>query len=213
MQRRAEQTRHVILKAAAETFEARGYLGTSLQNIVTGRHVSKGALYFHFPSKEDLALAILSEQQELWPSLISDLRRHEKSAIRLLLGLFWQATGILRDDALARAGTRLACELDLIDSSAPRLFAGWADVVEELLHEAQEQGDLLPDADSRVVAEFLVAAFAGLQRMNALKTTDTDLQEHMRTMWHHLLPGLVTAERLPGVLDHLGALGEDVAQD
>ena len=209
MQRRAERTRHVILKAAAETFEARGYLGTSLQNIVTGRQVSKGALYFHFPSKEDLALAILSEQHELWPSLISELRRREKSAIRLLLELFWQATAILRDDALARASTRLACELDLIDSSAPRLFACWADVVEDLLHEAREQGDLLPDADSRVVAEFLVAAFAGLQRMNAMKTTKTDLQEHVATMWRHMLPGLVRAECLPPLLDHLAALSDD----
>jgi AcrR family transcriptional regulator len=209
MQRRAERTRHVILEAAAETFEARGYLGTSLQNIVTGRHVSKGALYFHFPSKEDLALAILSEQHQLWPSLISELRHRQKSAIRLLLELFWQATAILRDDALARAGARLACELDLIDSSAPRLFAGWADVVEELLHEAREQGDLRPDADSRVVAEFLVAAFAGLQRMNAMKITGTDLQEHVATMWHHMLPGLVKTEPLPAILDHLAALGKD----
>ena len=206
MQSRAERTRHVILTAAAETFEARGYLGTSLQNIVTGRPVSKGAVYFHFPAKEDLALAILSEQHELWPSLISELRRRHTSAIRILLELFWQATAILRDDALARAGTRLACELDLIDASAPRLFAGWADVVEELLHEAREQGDVRPDADSRAVAEFVVAAFAGLQRMNAMKITKTDLQEHVMTMWRHLLPGLVHAERLPEIMDHLGGL-------
>ncbi|MDN3351818.1 ScbR family autoregulator-binding transcription factor [Actinomadura sp. DC4] len=209
MQRRAERTRHVILKAAAETFEARGYLGTSLQNIVTGRHVSKGALYFHFPSKEDLALAILADQHELWPALISELRRRQQSAIRILLELFCQATAILRDDALARASTRLACELDLIDSSAPRLFAGWADVVEELLHEAREQGDLLPEADSRVVAEVVVAAFAGLQRMNAINPAKTDLQELVTAMWRHMLPGLVTAERLPEIMEHLGALSGD----
>lgn len=204
MQRRAERTRRVILTAAAETFEARGYLGTSLQNIVTGRQVSKGALYFHFQSKEDLALAILSAQQEVWPSLISELRLRETSAIRLLLELFRQATTALRHDALARAGSRLACELDLIGPSAPRLFASWADVVEELLHEAHQQGDLLSDANSRGVAEFLVASFTGLQRMTAI-CAGRDLHEHVTTMWRHLLPGLVPAERLPAIMDHLAA--------
>ncbi|GAA2076770.1 ScbR family autoregulator-binding transcription factor [Actinomadura alba] len=196
------------MTAAAEMFEARGYLGTSLQDIVTGRQVSKGALYFHFPSKEDLALAILTEQHQLWPTLISELREHQPRAIHLLLEVFWRAAGILRDNALARAGTRLACEHALIGASAPPLFSGWTDIVEQLLREARQQGDLRPDADTRVVAEFLVASFTGLQRMSALKAPDSDLHEHLAVMWRHLLPGLVKPERVATVMTDFPALDQ-----
>ncbi len=65
-QERAAWTREGILQAAAETFETRGYLGTSLRDIVTRRDVSKGALYFHFQSKEALAIAVVQEHYEKW---------------------------------------------------------------------------------------------------------------------------------------------------
>ncbi|GAA2597104.1 ScbR family autoregulator-binding transcription factor [Actinomadura fulvescens] len=206
-QERADQTRRALLHAAAETFEARGYHGTSLQDIVTGRGVSKGALYFHFPSKKDLAVAILEEQHALWPRLLTDLRGRERNALRLLLELLMEAAGNIRDDVVARAGTRLACEKDQIGTAVPALFTGWVEIVEGLLIEAHNQGDLRPDVAPRIVAEFLVAGFAGLQRMRTIKGLDGDIHPHLTAMLEHLLPGLVKAEKMAEVLAALNAIG------
>lgn len=61
-QERAEVTRSAILDGAARAFDAEGYHGTSLGDIVKEAGVTKGALYFHFGSKEELAQALVDEQ-------------------------------------------------------------------------------------------------------------------------------------------------------
>ncbi|WP_240499342.1 TetR family transcriptional regulator, partial [Streptomyces prasinus] len=59
---RAEQTRATIITAAADLIDRQGYESTSLSDIVDHAQVTKGALYFHFAAKEDLAHAILELQ-------------------------------------------------------------------------------------------------------------------------------------------------------
>ena len=60
-ERRAE-TRAKLLRAAGRVFARRGYHDATLAEIVDAARLSKGALYHHFASKEDLFLALLSER-------------------------------------------------------------------------------------------------------------------------------------------------------
>ncbi|TDD35506.1 TetR/AcrR family transcriptional regulator [Actinomadura sp. KC06] len=205
MQARADRTRRLILQAAAERFEARGYVGTHLSDIVRGRGISKGALYFHFPSKEALATAILEEQLGLVPSLADELRDRRRSAIQVLVDLSLRTTEMLRDDVAIRAGTRLACEFDRIGTPAPPLLPTWTDAVEDLLTEAREQGDLLPDVEVRSVAEVIVATVgvAGRKPSRPVEGWTVDHNRRIRAMWRHMFPGLVTpvcaAKLTPGL--------------
>jgi AcrR family transcriptional regulator len=193
MQARADRTRRAILEAAAETFEANGYLGTSLQSVVAGRRVSKGAVYFHFSTKKELAAAIIMEQQDLLPKLVAELREHQPRAILLLLQVSQRTARILCGDVMTRAGTRLACEYEQLGGAAPPLFGEWTSTIERLLSEARAQGDLLPAVDIRTVAEFIITSFAGLHRRRYFVKPDSKLDRQLVTMWRVLLPGLVTA--------------------
>ena len=60
-QERAEVTREAILEGAAEAFDAAGFGSTSLSDISQRAGVTKGALYFHFPSKEALAHTLMMD--------------------------------------------------------------------------------------------------------------------------------------------------------
>lgn len=55
----AEPTRRRILDAATELFVERGFAGTSIRDIAEHLGMTKGSLYYHFSSKEDLLLAML----------------------------------------------------------------------------------------------------------------------------------------------------------
>ena len=57
-QRRAQLTRRAILAAAAEEFDSTGYAGTTLNAVLRRSGITKGAFYFHFPSKEAVAEAL-----------------------------------------------------------------------------------------------------------------------------------------------------------
>jgi AcrR family transcriptional regulator len=60
---RAEQAdaRGELLKAAAELFAARGFRGASVEDIAERAGYSKGALYWHFESKDELFFALMDE--------------------------------------------------------------------------------------------------------------------------------------------------------
>ncbi len=59
----AEQTVHrdEILRAAAEIFHRKGYRGATMSDIAAAVNLTAGSLYHHFPSKEELLIAVLDE--------------------------------------------------------------------------------------------------------------------------------------------------------
>jgi AcrR family transcriptional regulator len=59
---RAKETRELLLKSAEVVFVRDGYLGAELGEIATLAGRSKGAIYGHFRSKEDLYFALLEER-------------------------------------------------------------------------------------------------------------------------------------------------------
>lgn len=54
-------TRKRILDAALQVFAAKGYHETRVDEIVEVSNTSKGAVYFHFPGKQQLFLALVDE--------------------------------------------------------------------------------------------------------------------------------------------------------
>ncbi len=60
-----ELTKSRILDAALDVFASKGYHDTRLDEIVEESHTSKGAIYFHFPNKERLFLALVDQFADL----------------------------------------------------------------------------------------------------------------------------------------------------
>jgi len=58
-----ERTRQRLLAEAQRLFRERGYAATSLEQIAAAAEVTKGAIYGHFASKEDLLISAIEEVQ------------------------------------------------------------------------------------------------------------------------------------------------------
>lgn len=56
-----KDVRERILTSATKNFAKKGYILTSLKDIAASAKMSKGGLYHHFPSKEDLFFAVCSQ--------------------------------------------------------------------------------------------------------------------------------------------------------
>lgn len=79
-----EQTKKHIADIAKVLFSQKGYVVTSIQDICDAAGCSKGNLYYHFKSKEDLFL-YLEEQtlEEWWEQLKKLLSQYESSTEKL----------------------------------------------------------------------------------------------------------------------------------
>ena len=70
----SKSTRERILDAAMELFSAKGFHDTKLDEIVAQASASKGSIYFHFPNKEKLFIALVDQFADL-------IERRAKEAI------------------------------------------------------------------------------------------------------------------------------------
>ena len=57
-------TREAIISASLELFAKHGYSATTTEAIAKKAHISKGLIFTHFSTKQDLLFAILDEQIE-----------------------------------------------------------------------------------------------------------------------------------------------------
>ncbi|EST38590.1 hypothetical protein N566_06615 [Streptomycetaceae bacterium MP113-05] len=192
-QERAEVTRQSILDGAAEAFDSAGFGSTSLSDIAQNASVTKGALYFHFPSKSALAQALMADQFDV----TSLLATTEQPGVQTAVDLTHQMADALRNSVRVRAGIRLAIELGSFTDPSPTLYNTWIDTLGNYLTPAQGRGDMKAEINVRDVAAYVVGAFTGVQITSQVRTGRADLHERVTDMWTWLLPGIVPPRRMP----------------
>ena len=194
-QLRAEQTRATILQAAADLFDRHGYEATSLAEIVEHAGVTKGALYFHFAAKEDLAHAIMELQSKMWRRLATELDGRGYTALEALMRLTFVMARLSAEGPVLRAGLRLATAGTPIRPPLPHPFTEWVDIASSRLLDAVGQGDLHPEIDVQSVAHTIVCSFVGSRVVGLTLEPATRQPRRMAEMWHVLIRGMVPVTR------------------
>ncbi|SEO46237.1 ScbR family autoregulator-binding transcription factor [Amycolatopsis saalfeldensis] len=205
-QERAEQTRKTILEAAASRFDAVGFLGASLSDILSEAGVTKGALYFHFKSKEDLADALVQEQF----SVLEALPALDTPGLRTVIDWSQDMAQGLQSDVRVRASIRLVIEQGSFVTPASNAYKQWIDMIHGCLLAAKAAGDVRKEVNAHDLAQLVVSSFTGIQLSSQVLTGRTDLQERVAFMWSVLLPAIVPPRRLHK-FDPAGAPAETAA--
>ncbi|KAB1141369.1 TetR/AcrR family transcriptional regulator [Streptomyces luteolifulvus] len=191
-QERAEITRQAILDGAAVAFDSTGFGSTSLSDVSKQAGVTKGALYFHFQSKEALARTLIEEQFQIFRPVVSTPMPGVQTAIDLSHQL---AHGLLTD-VRVRAGIRLVIEFGSFTDPDPTPYNMWIDALRDCLAPAQGRGDVLPEVNVTDLATFLCGSFTGIQVASHVRTGRGDLHARVTDLWTFVLPGIVPSRRL-----------------
>ncbi|MGW7256793.1 ScbR family autoregulator-binding transcription factor [Streptomyces sp. NPDC054834] len=188
-QERAVRTRRAVIQAAAEVFAERGYAAATIAEILERAGVTKGALYFHFDSKEALARGVIGTQiaTDVWAP--RELKLQEWVDVGMTL-----AYQIPRDIILL-AGIRLSADLQ-----GRRLFGSawpaWIEVSTKYLSEAKERGEVLPHVVPSETAECFLGAWLGTQMFSEANSDWSDLSERVSILFNHMLPAIATPAAL-----------------
>ncbi|HEY8490733.1 MAG TPA: TetR/AcrR family transcriptional regulator [Dehalococcoidia bacterium] len=152
-QARARDRRARILDAALRVFSRRGYHGASVDEIADESGTSKGGLYFHFPGKQALFLALLD-----WAA--GELRRRVEAAMALHQDPVARADAALLAVMRSFAAHRDLARLFMVEALGAgrefheRLLAindEFTGIIQGLLDEAVAAGVIEP-VDTRIAA-------------------------------------------------------------
>ena len=82
--KKRDATRRALLEAALNVFGEKGYQGTAVDDIVSRAGRSKGAAYFHFPSKEAIFRSLVRELTAMLAARVEREIAKETTAVRRL---------------------------------------------------------------------------------------------------------------------------------
>jgi AcrR family transcriptional regulator len=201
-QARALATRDAIIRGAAAVFERLGYGNASLADVVQEADVTKGALYFHFGSKDELAYAVIAEQNRISQLSGRAIVELGRPALETMILLCADLGRQLMHDPVVQAGIRLTTEAAAFPPTVVEPYRDWLLVFESLIRKGVEEGDLSRAIAPDVLARFLIAAFTGVQLVADVFTSRADLLVRIREMWDILLPSIAA----PGRYDELRQL-------
>lgn len=194
-QERARQTRRLILHVAAEEFATQGFRNTSMLTVAQRAGITKGAIYHHFGSKENLAASVVEEHYAQWPALVAEAEAAQLNSLDTVVLLLGRVAEVFRDDPLVQASARLQLERTVIETPLPTPFVGWTALLTDLFTAAHRDGLLRPECSPEVVARVTVAAFFGVQHISDTLTGRTDIVERWQEVRETVFPAICA----PGV--------------
>jgi len=166
---RGERARRAILDAALPVFARDGYAAASLNQIIEASGLTKGGFYFHFPSKQALALAVVADHQQRWISRIdAEISEYDTAVDRLFAAPRLIARYAKQGEgpaALSKLVEELARDPDLRDEVCASIRA-WLDTVTQHFAAAQAEGAVRGDLDPAMLAQVAVGGFVGAQAIS-----------------------------------------------
>ncbi|MFB1297954.1 TetR/AcrR family transcriptional regulator [Mycobacterium sp. pW049] len=134
-ERRLEHTRSVLLDAAEEVFAEKGFTPATLDDIARTAGYTKGAIYKHFATKEDLFLAV---SDRYWRRYFDNFAEVMASASRVgaheldEIAERWRALSLDRGAEQAALGLEFTLYLLRNPEARDRVAAKRAEVVDQL---------------------------------------------------------------------------------
>ncbi|MGW3124217.1 ScbR family autoregulator-binding transcription factor [Streptomyces sp. NPDC001107] len=185
-QERAARTRRALIQAAAEAFAGEGYVPASLPAISERAGVSKGALHFHFGSKDALARAVEDEAARAVERIIDAAqRRPGLTQLELLADVVRALMARIASDAVVRAGFQM--DGDVTRKGRHAFSRRWQAWVGEVLRRAEREGELAEGVSWRAMAATVAAVTVGL-RVLAASDEAWRSASRVEQVWSVLLP-------------------------
>jgi TetR/AcrR family transcriptional regulator, transcriptional repressor for nem operon len=161
-----ERTRERLLQSAFREVHRSGFQSAGIDTILAATNVTKGALYYHFESKEALGYAIV---EEVIAKIVRDgwlrpLLSHGQP-IDILIGIVRRLPARPEDIRAGCPLLNLSQEMSPLDEQfrkrLERIFLSWQEGVATLLRKGQSQGSVRRNLNPDEAASFLVAMVEG----------------------------------------------------
>ena len=168
MSAKGELTRRNIIEKSLQLFSVKGYFNTSISDILQATSLTKGGLYCHFRSKEEVWRAVYDDAVEIWKAVVfkemrsidDPLERIERTVENVLINYLGDEVfdgGCFFVNMLVE----LSGQSDTMGRHILKGFVGFSKLFQSWLTEADAAGLLKEDLDFREISNFIVITLNG----------------------------------------------------
>ncbi len=193
-QDRAEATRRRIVSAGVALFGDAGFGMVDMVDVISLAGVSKGACYYHFPTKQSLAAAIVEESSARIAAAMAPIWESAAPAMHRLIIATFRFLELVETDDTTRIGYQLRQAVKQNGEPGTRHFADTEMVFRDALKRAVKDGHLRADTNVSQTAYTLLTALVGCQLL-AEPFGDAP-RTRFAGVWEVVLRGISTDDRL-----------------
>ncbi len=184
-------TKNEILALTRELVQSRGFNAFSYQDLASGLGIRKASVHYHFPSKDDLGVALLEAYQIMMHEWVDSERVSNASPEQKLDCLFEVQLKI------ARSGNKI-CPIGILSSEWNILSNGIRTKLKELMamreawlikliHEGRESGVFETSRDPTELARLVFAGIQGAIQLARVRRDPGLFEAVARQLKAHLL--------------------------
>lgn len=183
-----------IIHESLKLFSLKGFLSTSIDDILNATNASKGGLYNHFKNKEELFFAVLSEARKVWrEKSLEGLDQIEKPVEKLIKLLENYGDRYLKDTDDFPGGCIFVTLSVELDDQRPHLarelnegYVRLKAMINKLLYQAQEAGELCADVDCEALTEMIFSGMLGASVIYGIDKSSLNLDRTINSLIEHL---------------------------
>jgi TetR/AcrR family transcriptional repressor of nem operon len=168
----ATDTKDRILATARELFHGRSYADVGIKEICTLANVQKGSFYHFYPSKRDLAMAVIDDMANEWAygfvaeAFDEALPPIERLDYMVDAVYFWQKAaknleGRMPGCLFGNLALEISTRDEVIRARINAIFTKASDRFHQALEQAVEGGDI-PPLDTQATATAMLAYLEGV---------------------------------------------------
>jgi TetR/AcrR family transcriptional repressor of nem operon len=162
------QTRQKIIDKSLQLFSVKGYFNTSISDILQATSLTKGGLYGHFQSKEDIWYAVYQEAVRIWRGIvlkdvreISDPRKRIEKTIQNDMANYMGADVFDGGCFFFNSLVELSGQSSAMSRHILRGFVRFSRLLRSWLDEADQKGLIKDGLNLKEIANFIVISLNG----------------------------------------------------
>jgi AcrR family transcriptional regulator len=183
-----------IIHESLKLFSLKGFLSTSTQDIMREAKTSKGGLYNHFKSKDDIFFSVLSEARKIWRQRnLAGLELTEKPVAKIKKLLENYRDRYLRDRDTFPGGcvfVALSVELDdqrpLFSKELNEGFIRLKAMIKRLLDQGKASRELRADVNTESVTEMIFSGMIGASVIYGTEKSEAALDRCINALIDYL---------------------------
>jgi AcrR family transcriptional regulator len=191
-----EETKKRIVLKATQLFVQKGYAAVTMNEVCAASNVSKGSLYHHFPSKDELFLYVVEEDTAQWLQAWEDKKKEIVGAQERLYALAEHYANDFQNPLIRALEefSRSRAHPEDITKRLALLYEAASHACRDLLKEGMDTGYFIKGdlEDYVIIVNGMLEGIGRVSEYSIHEKTSDDIRKYYREAVRLLLQGIYT---------------------